>query len=207
MKYIKYFEGFTDERLKDLISNGETYVDKISRSRNNKELKYSQEIINYDISNFEVEVQYNNYKIYPDLNFIKLYKKYCTENSIDSEDDLQFIIEILPEYPLGGYNFIDVYNLLPLSLKGLSLGYKLYKLILRKVDFIMTDKNSSNESINIWYSILKDDEVYSGTNNKFSIIIKKDIDDVKLKSILDKIGKFTLIYDDDLNTKINEIYG
>jgi hypothetical protein len=30
---------------------------------------------------------------------------------------------------------------------------------------------------------------------------------VKLKSILDKIGKFTLIYDDDLNTKINEIYG
>jgi hypothetical protein len=35
MKYIKYFEGFTDERLKDLISNGETYVDKISRSRNN----------------------------------------------------------------------------------------------------------------------------------------------------------------------------
>jgi hypothetical protein len=29
MKYIKYFEGFTDERLKDLISNGETYVDKI----------------------------------------------------------------------------------------------------------------------------------------------------------------------------------
>jgi hypothetical protein len=207
MKYIKYFEGFTDERLKDLISNGETYVDKISRSRNNKELKYSQEIINYDISNFEVEVQYNNYKIYPDLNFIKLYKKYCTENSIDSEDDLQFIIEILPEYPLGGYNFIDVYNLLPLSLKGLSLGYKLYKLILRKVDFIMTDKNSSNESINLWYSILKDDEVYSGTNNKFSIIIKKDIDDVKLKSILDKIGKFTLIYDDDLNTKINEIYG
>jgi hypothetical protein len=170
-------------------------------------LKYSQEIINYDISNFEVEVQYNNYKIYPDLNFIKLYKKYCTENSIDSEDDLQFIIEILPEYPLGGYNFIDVYNLLPLSLKGLSLGYKLYKLILRKVDFIMTDKNSSNESINLWHSILKDDEVYSGTNNKFSIIIKKDIDDVKLKSILDKIGKFTLIYDDDLNTKINEIYG
>lgn len=107
MKYIKYFEGFTDERLKDLISNGETYVDKISRSRNN----------------------------------------------------------------------------------------------------IMTDKNSSNESINLWHSILKDDEVYSGTNNKFSIIIKKDIDDVKLKSILDKIGKFTLIYDDDLNTKINEIYG
>jgi len=207
MKYLKYFEGFTDERLKDLVLNDKTYVKKITRVYNNKELKYSKEIIDYDISNFETKVQYNNYKIYPDLTFINLYKKYCVVNSIDFENDIQFTIEMLPEYPLGGYNFIDVYNLLPLSLKGLSLGYKLYKIILSKVDFIMTNKDSSKESINLWYSILKDDEVYSGTNTDFSIIIKKDSDDLKLKSILDKVKKFDLIYDDNLNKKIKELYG
>ena len=207
MKYLKYFEGFTDERLKDLVLNDKTYVKKITRIYNNKELKYSKEIIDYDISNFETKVQYNNYKIYPDLTFINLYKKYCVVNSIDFENDIQFTIEILPEYPLGGYNFIDVYNLLPLSLKGLSLGYKLYKIILSKVDFIMTNKDSSKESINLWHNILKDDEVYSGTNTYFSIIIKKDSDDVKLKSILDKVKKFDLIYDDNLNKKIKELYG
>ena len=207
MRYIKNFEGFTDDQLNNLVLNGKTYINKMDRDYNNKEMKYSKEIIDYNISNFEIIVQYNNYNIYPDLNFINLYKKYCIENNLKFEDNIHFTIEILPEYPLGGYNFIDVYNLLPVSLKGLSLGYKLYKLILTKVNFIMTNKDSSNESINLWYNILKDDDIYSGTNNQFSIIIKKEIDNHKLKSILEKIEKFDLIYDNELNNKIKELYG
>ncbi len=78
---------------------------------------------------------------------------------------------------------------------------------MNSVDFIMTNKDSSKESINLWYNILKDDEVYSGTNNQFSIIIKSEIDNNKLKSILEKVGKFDLIYDDNLNNKIKELYG
>jgi hypothetical protein len=70
----------------------------------------------------------------------------------------------------------------------------------------MTNKDSSKESINLWYNILKDDEAYSGTNNQFSIIIKSEIDNNKLKSILDKVEKFDLIYDIDLNIKIKELY-
>lgn len=207
MKYLKYFEGFTKEQLDELVLKDKTYVRKNIRKYDNKELKYSKDIISYDISKFKVEVKYNNYKIYPDDGFIEIYKKYCIENSIDFESDIQFTIEILPEYPLGGYNFIDVYNLLPSSLKGLSLGYKLYKLILMKIDFIMTNKDSSQESINLWYNLLQDKNVYSGTNQNYNIIIKKDIDNSKLKSILDKVKKIDLIYDDDLNTKIKELYG
>lgn len=206
MKYLKYFEGFTKEQVDELVLKDKTYVRKNIRKYNNKELKYSKDIINYDISKFKVEVRYNNYKIYPDDGFIEIYKKYCIENYIDFESDIQFTIEILPEYPLGGYNFIDVYNLLPSSLKGLSLGYKLYKLILMKIDFIMTNKESSLESINLWYNLLQDKNVYSGTNQNYNILIKKDIDNFKLKSILDKVKKFDLIYDDDLNTKIKELY-
>ena len=77
---------------------------------------------------------------------------------------------------------------------------------MNSVDFIMTNKDSSKESINLWYNILKDDEAYSGTNNQFSIIIKSEIDNNKLKSILDKVEKFDLIYDIDLNIKIKELY-
>lgn len=206
MKYLKYFEGFTKEQVDELVLKDKTYVRKNIRKYNNKELKYSKDIINYDISKFKVEVRYNNYKIYPDDGFIEIYKKYCIENYIDFESDIQFTIEILPEYPLGGYNFIDVYNLLPSSLKGLSLGYKLYKIILMKIDFIMTNKESTLESINLWYNLLQDKNVYSGTNQNYNILIKKDIDNFKLKSILDKVKKFDLIYDDDLNTKIKELY-
>ena len=39
------------------------------------------------------------------------------------------------------------------------------------------------------------------------IVVKKDIDDNKLKSIINKIKDFNLIYDNELNSKIKELYG
>ena len=71
----------------------------------------------------------------------------------------------------------------------------------------MTNKDNLPEAKNLWYNLLQDKDVYSGTNQYYNIIIKKDIDDTKLKSILDKVEKFDLIYDIDLNSKIKELYG
>jgi hypothetical protein len=58
-----------------------------------------------------------------------------------------------------------------------------------------------------WYNLLQDKDVYSGTNQYYNIIIKKDIDDNKLKSIINKIKDFKLIYDNELNSKIKKLYG
>ena len=52
MRYIKNFEGFTYDQLNNLILNGNTYINKMDRNYNNKEMKYSKEIIDYDIYNF-----------------------------------------------------------------------------------------------------------------------------------------------------------
>ena len=208
MKWIKLFEGFTDDQINNLVIQDKTYVFRNIRSFNNKELKYSKDIINYDISNFVVEFEYNYYKIYPDENFTILYRKYCIENNL-SHKELVFGLSILPEPLINGYiyNKIDSEYFLPdNNLKGLSLGYKLYKFILDKVGFIMSDYSSSTDSKNLWFNLLKDDVVYSGTNKYYSIIIKKDIDNSNLKSLLDKIYKFNLIYDNDLKIKIKEIY-
>jgi hypothetical protein len=71
----------------------------------------------------------------------------------------------------------------------------------------MTNKDNLPEAKNLWYNLLQDKDVYSGTNQYYNIIIKKDIDDTKLKSILDKVEKFDLMYDIDLNIKIKELYG
>ena len=208
MKWIKLFEGFTDDQINNLVIQDKTYVFRNIRSFNNKELKYSKDIINYDISNFVVEFEYNYYKIYPDENFTILYRKYCIENNL-SHKELVFGLSILPEPLINGYiyNKIDSEYFLPdNNLKGLSLGYKLYKFILDKVGFIMSDYSSSTDAKNLWFNLLKDDVVYSGTNKYYSIIIKKDIDNSNLKSLLDKIYKFNLIYDNDLKIKIKEIY-
>jgi hypothetical protein len=208
MKWIKLFEGFTDDQINNLVKQDKTYVFKNIRSFNNKELKYSKDIINYDISNFIVEFEYNYYKIYPDDNFKILYKKYCIENNF-SPKELVFGLSILPEPLIKGYiyNKIDSEYFLPdNNLKGLSLGYKLYKFILNKVGFIMSDYSSSPDAKNLWFNLLKDSDVYSGTNKYYSIIIKKNIDNSDLKSLMDKIHKFNLIYENDLKIKIKEIY-
>ena len=207
MRYLKYFEGFTNDELNNIINSKKTSVFKINRNIENKNNKLSDDLINYDIHNFKSKFEHGNYLIYPDNNFIDLYRDYCKDNSLEFNDDVKFSIDILPEYPLGGYNYIDVYNLLPPNLKGLSIGYKLYKFILNRIDFIMTDKDNLPEAKNLWYNLLQDKDVYSGTNQYYNIIIKKDIDDNKLKSIINKIKDFNLIYDNELNSKIKELYG
>lgn len=93
MRYIKNFEGFTYDQLNNLILNGNTYINKMDRNYNNKEMKYSKEIIDYDIYNFKIIVQYNNYNIYPDLNFINLYKKYCIENNNELDSKIKEFYE------------------------------------------------------------------------------------------------------------------
>jgi hypothetical protein len=211
MRYLKYFEGFTNDELNNLINSEKTSVFKINRNIENKNNLLSDDLINYDISGFTYEESNDHYIIQPDDKFIELYNRYCLMNKL-SPKKLIFLISILPNPPISvfGYNQIDSENILPDSnLKGLSIVYKLYKYILniKDIGFIMTNKDNLPEAKNLWYNLLQDKDVYSGTNQYYNIIIKKDIDDTKLKSILDKVEKFDLIYDIDLNSKIKELYG
>lgn len=209
MRYLKYFEGFTTDQLNDLFNNNKTSAIKKQRTDNNKYNILSKELIDYDISNFKYTVTYNHYTIYPDNRFIELYKKYCKKNNLQPKE-LIFTLSILPSSSFDelAFNQIDAEYLLPdNNLKGLSIGYKLYKYVLNLVNFIMTNKNNSSDAKNLWYNLLKDNDLYSGTNKNYNTIIKKDINDDKLKSIIKKLEKFNLTYDDELNNKIKELYG
>ena len=208
MKYLKFYEGFTTQQIDKMIKNGETSVYKLTRSNNNKVNKFSNDLINYDISGFTFTEKNNYYMIYPDYNFIKLYNNYCKINNFKPKE-LVFTLSILPEpiVPEFGYNQIDSEYILPdENLIGLSIVYKLYKFILNKIDFIMTNKNNTPDAKNLWYNLLKDKDIYTGTNKMYNILIKKNISDTDLKAIIDKVKKYKLIYDDQLDEKIKEFY-
>jgi len=165
------------------------------------------DISNYDISNFKYDLSNNHFIIKPDSNFIELYHKYCLKNNFKKLEDLTFVVSVLPKSLSGEYNLIDVEDLIPDELKGLSIGYKIYKFVLDKSKFLMTNKNNSPEAKNLWYNLLKDDDMYAGTNKYYNIIIKKDISDELLISILNKVKKFSFIFDDELNNKIDKLNG
>ena len=139
---------------------------------------------------------------------MKILLIYCNANNF-KQKDLIFTLTILPKpiVPGFGYNQIDSEYILPdENLKGLSIAYKLYKLILNKVDFIMTNKNNSPDAKNLWYNLLQDKDIYTGTNENYNILIKKNINDNELKFIIDKIISLNLIYDDQLDKKIKQLY-
>jgi len=200
MKYIKRYEGFKIEQLRNI----ETSVGRYERDVNNKKNINSDKIINYDISNFHISEQSGTYIIYPDKDFLLIYKEYCKLNKLDYINNLTFECSILPyDFETKAYNLIDTIYLLPNNLQGLRLGYKIYKLLLnKKVKYLMGLRHSSNKAKNIWSYLLLDNDVYSGTNKEFNIIINKNISDKYLFDILDKINVLNIKYDDDLNERI-----
>ena len=208
MTYIKnyhlFIEGFTQEQLDNLISNGDTYIKKIKRfnSIENKKRLLADEIINYDISNFKYKYEYGLFIIKPDDNFDILYKKYCELNSLDYTP-LTFDIEFTEKHPVAGYNTLDVYNLINSNIQGLSIAYKLYLFILDKVSFITSNVLVSDNALNLWYNLLKSNLVYSGISKNSSIIIKREIDDLELHRIINLVNKFEYKYDNELNKRIN----
>lgn len=201
--YILFKEGFTKEQLDSLISNKETYVEKINRLKDENKIRlFADDIIRYDISNFKYRCEYDHYIIEPDDDFNDLYKKYCNANNFNYEP-LVFDIEFTKNHPIAGYNTLDVYNLINSNIKGLSIGYKIYLYILDKVSFITSNYSVSDEAMNLWYNLLKSESVYSGVSNKNSIIIKRQIDDDELREILNLVDKYNYKYDDELKERIN----
>jgi hypothetical protein len=68
----------------------------------------------------------------------------------------------------------------------------------------MSNKYKSINAKNLWYNLLIDDDLYSGTSTDRSILIDKNINDLEL---IKKIDNFKMVYDNDLNLKIKELYG
>lgn len=203
--FIKTYEQFHLEQLKELIRLDRTYVKRKIKEDLTDTSKYS-DILNsmklYDISNFKI-VYKGVYLIYPDEYFLKLVEKLndFIENKINM--DLYFVISIDEEY----LNLIDFTEGIPIQLKNLGLGYKLYKLMIDKFGYITSNKYSSNDAKNIWYNLMKDPDLYCFTSNMDSGVISKKLDNETIKFVLDKLRNDDIIFDDYLIKKIEEIYG
>lgn len=194
-KLLETFEGFTKDNLDYLVNNKKTYVRKDYR---NIPIKKIQNLIkDYDISNFKYIDKGYGIFIYPDNNFIDLIKN--LDPSIDNS--LFFYITIT-----GDLNYVDFAEGVPPYLRGLSLAYKFYKMIIKMNGFICSDRYSTLSAWNLWYNLLQDDDLYAITSNLRSCLIDKSISDDKLSDIIDKVSKDieNIEYSEDLKTKMND---
>ena len=194
---LKIFESYNKENLNYLIDHKKTYIRKNFRHLKLNEL---QKIVkDYDINKFKyVEKTYGIF-VYPDKEFIDLVQKLDPE----IEDDIHFYITISKE----NLNQIDFAEGIPPYLRGLSIAYKLYKMIINRSKFITSDRYATLSAYNLWYNLLQDEDLYCFTSNIRSGLILKNISDGEIISIIDKIkiGINDIDYDDELKSKLVEL--
>ncbi len=175
-KILETFEGFTKDNLDYLVNNKKTYVRKEYRDT---PIRKIQKIVkDYDISNFKFIDKGYGIFIYPDVEFINLIKE--LDQNID--ESLFFYITLT-----GDLNYVDFAEGVPPYLRGLSLAYRFYKMIINKNKFICSDRYSTLSAWNLWYSLLQDDNLYAITSNLRSCLIDKSVSDDELKSIIEKV--------------------
>jgi len=192
-KILETFEGFTKDNLDYLVTYKKTYVRKDYRD---KPIRKIQKVIkDYDISKFKFIDKGYGIFIYPDKEFLELIKKLDT--SIDSS--LFFYITVT-----GDLNYVDFAEGVPPYLRGLSLAYKFYKMIIKMNGFICSDRYSTLSAWNLWYNLLQDEELYAITSNLRSCLIDKNISAENLKEIVEKVTKDVdnIEYSDDLKIKL-----
>lgn len=207
---MKTFENFTIDQREKLIRNDLTYIRKNTTINTYNELNsITRKIKDYDFSGFRCFVMSYEVLVYVDDEFRKLIKElneiYNTKIIIN-RFDLFVNTELL--------NVIDLEFSLPSILRGLNIGYKIYKLMVNEFEYITSDHRIKLLASNIWYKLMIDEDYYSFTSKICSGVINKNISDIKLKEILIKIKNNVyiiykinfenLIFDDELTEKLIE---
>jgi len=213
-EYYKYLsETLSEEEIIELNNKGLTYIKKFQRFNDQKDKEYNyllSDIRNYDFNKFRI--YHNPYQtiIYPDKDFLSLIDE-LNNHLLNKININQIDISIRKDY----YNLIDFENGIPLPLQGLGIAYKIYILVIHYFGWISSDINSSDSAKNLWFSLVKNNDVYCITSNFFSYLISKKLSNIILKNILDsiiqrkdtKIEIKDIIFDNDIKEKIVEIYG
>lgn len=216
MKIIKYFESFTKERAKELEEEYKTYLKFLKKEivENPEEVQNILiNIRNYDISKFSYTNKPYDFCIIPDKIFISYLSELNKFISIKIPLDITFNFT----YDIENLNLIEFERGIPEILQNIGIGYKLYVFVLYVIKNATTDWRASKKAIHVWRSLILNDKFYCLTSNKISCALLKNQTNEEIKSFLDKIKYYRynilnfdfdeLIFDDELEQKIKEIYG
>ena len=189
--YLKKFEAFSELEYYILLNSGKTYLKPFFKNKRDFDLL---NISNYDISDFKfIEISKDRWRITPDIGFLKLIGKKYENLFID------FSLSNLPY--VNDYNRID-FEGIPVDLRGYNLGYRLYKLIIKKFKFITSIAGVN--TTHIWLQLIKDDDFYAGVNSEYSIVIDKFVEDSELLDIIKVVEPLKLNYDKSLSKRLND---
>jgi len=215
---MRSYEKFTEEQRMKLIKNNDTHLKKSINFSYREFNDIEKKIINLPFDNFTIEIRGYLIRIHSSEEFKELIsdlnKKYNKEIDVNMSFDLSIDKNRL-------YSINIDFNL-PIELRGLNIGYKIYKYVINRFHFITSDNAASADAQNVWYKLLIDDDHYAITCGRkkfddrgFVCIISKKTPNSILIEILNSIrinlyriyehNIEDLIFDDELKQKISEL--
>jgi len=107
----------------------------------------------------------------------------------------------------GEFNILDILNGLPIFMRNLGIGKKIYKKLIKDYNYI-SSFNGNNPSIDssiTWNSIIDDSDIFSFINDDNIISFWKDYDYNKIINKLSNFYKYDgiKIFDNDFKIKYN----
>jgi hypothetical protein len=213
--YTKTFEDFSSDDLKDLYSKGKTYIQKqILKSdindENNlfdkKNVEKGKELLKilkfYDISSFEYKDKGYGVYVYPEVTFYDyiLELNYILKEPIDIRS-LNFFISI----DRDELNKTDFEKGIPVTLRGIGLGVKIFEFVCIKEQYLTSNKYSNVSFINMWNGLLKSKKLYCFTSNEYSGCVYKNISKYELVKIYNEVNLKIkdVVWDNEIKKIIN----
>lgn len=205
LNFIKDYESVLEHSLsREKISK----IDRFTKSEENKkllndlnhktkDLKKTFQNLNFDQILLEKQEEDKHKDIY-NVRYaesieikIKKLKEISNKLDISLEDDYSFYPEI--EIDKRYFNKIDIIDGIPKIIRGLGLGKKIYKKLIKEYDFISSINIYSEPSIEssmVWHFLATDKDVYIFSNNDNFICFWKNYNPDKIISKLEEYFRY-----------------
>ena len=142
MKRLKKFEEFTYQERDDMVKYKETYLCNIvdyEEEKYNVDIeKVRQKIKKYNFDNFKI-IKFPQPEVIPDNGYLQLINELYNLLTIKINLNVKFTYSVVDFFA----NSIELNNEfdLPIILRGLYIGYKIYKLIVKDNKFLTSDSD------------------------------------------------------------------
>lgn len=157
------------------------------------ELYQSEQFYNVEINN-------------KDINTLLTYaKNYAQQDKIAGEKIKPEKFDFTVSVNEVDFNRVHFRKSLPKILRGVGLGYKIYKALAFKLGFITSDNTATFAAQSVWYHLIQDPDFNYILHKNFVFIVRRDLPtEKKLDIVISYMKHYKWLFDDESEFDIDD---
>jgi hypothetical protein len=213
-------EAISKERLssKDLYLN--RFIKKGKKEKTEPTLRDKELVllrnavkrINYTDISFQKGELYKNEQFYnveidnKEINILLTYaKNYSIQNKIAGEKVTPNKFDINISVNETDFNRVHFHKSLPKILRGVGLGYKIYKSLALELGFLSSDNTASFAAQSVWYHLIQDSDFNYILHKNFVFVIKRDLPiNEKMNTVISYMKHYKWLFEDESEFDIDD---